>query len=96
MEKQLYIIDYESSQWCGGGLHCVAWATSEDDAVEEASTWMEECQRDLFGSEYNDEDANDEDCAYTVNSVQLMEGSGFEEYYNDLQQRRAFYPCVNA
>jgi hypothetical protein len=95
MEKQLYVIEYESSQWCGGGLYCVAWATSEEDAENEASLWMEESMRELFSSEYDDEDCNDEDCAYTVNSVQLMAGSDFEQYYNMPDQRAAFYPCVN-
>lgn len=97
MEKQLYVIEYESSQWCGGGLYCVAWATSEEEAVLEADVWMEESERELFSDEYaDDEGCNDEECAYTVNSVQLMAGSEFEEYYNMPDQRAEFYPCVNA
>jgi len=94
--KQLYVIDYESSQWCGGQLHCVVWAESEDDAEMEASMWMEESQRELFSSEYDDEECNDEECAYTVISVELMVGSDNEQYYNMSDQRAAFYPCVNA
>jgi hypothetical protein len=102
MKKQLYVIEYESSQWCGGMLHCVAWAESEDDAENEASLWMEESQRELFSDEYDDREYShngcddDGECAYTVNSVQLMAGSEFEEYYNMPDQRAAFYPCVNA
>ena len=98
MQKQLYIIEYESSQWCGGASHCVAWATSEDDAENEASMWMEESMRELFDSEYSTEAEHEgfEECAYTVNFVKLMEGSGFEEYYADLKQRENFYPCVNS
>ncbi len=94
MEKQLYVIEYESSQWCGGQSYCVAWAVSEDDAENEASIWMEESMRELFSSEYDEED--NDDCAYTVNSVELMAGSDNEQYYNMPDQRAAFYPCVNS
>lgn len=96
MEKELYIIDYESSQWCGGGLYCVAWATSEDEAVMEADNWMEESQRELFSDQYEDDECNEDECAYTVNSVELLVGSEYEKYYNMPDQRAAFYPCVNA
>ncbi len=94
--KQLYVIEYESFQWCGGDLCCVVWADSELDAEIKDSDWMEETQRELFSSEYNSEECDDEECAYTVNYVQLMAGSEFEQYYNMPDQRVAFYPCVNA
>ncbi len=94
MEKQLYIIEYDNSRWCGGTLHCVAWATSTDDAEDEASNFMDSSQYELFSDSYEEEE-NEEECYYTVNSVELLIGSEYEQYYNDPQQRHAFYPCVN-
>ncbi len=91
--KQLYVIDYENAHWCGGQLHCVVWAESEYEAEELASYFMFETQYELFSSEY-EEEASDE-CVYTVNSVELLEGSEHEVYYNDPIQRKNFYPCVN-
>lgn len=91
--KQLYILDYENSVWCGGQLHCVAWAYNEDDAEGKASEHMEQEQRELFSEEYDMGD--DSEPAYVVNTIQLLEGSEFEEYYADPVQRLNFYPCVN-
>ncbi len=94
--KQLYIIEYDSMHWCGGNLHCVAWADSEDDAQDKAHIHMEEAQRELFADEFADEDEDfDNECAYSVVSTELLEGSEFEEYYADPVQRLNFYPCVN-
>lgn len=95
MQKQLYIIEYESAHWCGGASHCVVWATSEDEARDIADPFMDEMMRELFSSEHEDEPEVDEDPAHSVNSVELLEGSEYEEYYADEQQRRNFYPCVN-
>ncbi len=94
-EKQLYVIEYESTQWCGGQSYCVAWATSEDEA-EDLSEWhREDTMRELFSGEYEDEPELEGDPASTVNSCELLVGSEYEEFYNDPQQRDNFYPCVN-
>ena len=95
MQKQLYIIEYESARWCGGASHCVVWAISEDEAALDADAFMEESMLELFSDEDSDEEETG-DVAHVVNWVKLMQGSGFEEYYADEQQRRHFYPCVNA
>lgn len=94
--KQIYIIDYESSQWCGGGLHCLVMADSEDHAEMIADNFMEDTQRELFGDHYDaeDSDGNEEDCAYTVNSTELLAGSEHEKYAADPSQE-SFYPKVN-
>jgi hypothetical protein len=97
MNKQLYIIDYESSQWCGGASHCVVWATDVDDAVDEASDYMEDEMRELFADEYNDEDEECDvnECAYSVNAVESFdETHEYWKFYMDTEQSQ-FFPLVN-
>lgn len=93
--KQLYIIEFENTHWCGGVLHCVAWANSEQEAEDAAESHMNNEQWELFSDHYEDEPEYDDGCYYTVNSVELLEGSEYEKYYADPDQRKAFYPCVN-
>lgn len=99
MTKQLYIIDYESSQWCGGQSHCVVWATDADDAVDQASVYMEEEMRELFSGEYDDAENEGEccvdDCAYAVNGVELFdETHEYWKFFKDESQIQ-FFPMVN-
>ena len=93
--KQLYVINYQNPHWCGGQSSCVAWAENPDQAVTAANDHMEEDMRELFSQEYEEESKFEEESAYTVDSVDLLVGSRFEEWYNDGDQRNAFYPCVN-
>ena len=95
MNKQLYIIDYESSQWCGGQSHCVVWATDVDDAVIQASDHMEDEMRELFSDEYEDEDIDpDMESAVAVNSVEILdEKNEHWEFFNHATQAQ-FYPVI--
>lgn len=94
----LWLIDYESSQWCGGSSHVVVVADSEDEALELAELHMEESMRELFSSEYED-DANeggnaDEECAYTVNSCEPFDETHEDwQFYTNPSQEQ-FYPTI--
>lgn len=95
--SKLFLIDYESSQWCGGSSHCVVRAEDEDDAKILAEEHMETEMRELFSSEYDDadEDSCDDECAYTVNSVEEFDESHeCWKWYIDPQQSQ-FFPLVN-
>lgn len=101
MTKQLYIIDYECAHWCGGSSNVVVWAEDEDHAQLLAEDHMEEAMRELFSDEYNEswdeEDESgdyDNECAYTVNSVETL-GPGHDnwEFYLDPGQS-SFYPVI--
>ncbi len=97
MQKQLYVIEYESAHWCGGQSHCVAWANSDHEAEDEAASFMESHMRELFSDGHEDEDFDgDGDPAYSVIRVELLAGSEDEEFYNMPDQRSNFYPCVNS
>lgn len=102
MQKQLYIIEYESAHWCGGESHCVTWAHNPEEAVENAESHMDQEMRELFSDEYRDEYGNEleddwvlDECAFIVNSVEVLDKANSHwEYYQDLKQRAAFYPEV--
>lgn len=94
MTKELYIIEYESMHWCGGGSHCLVWAESGDEAIELASDHMEESMRELFSDEIEEDDL-DAEMQATVNSVELVIGSTYEKYVRDPSQQTNFYPLIN-
>jgi hypothetical protein len=103
MPKQLYIIQYNSAHWCGGESHCVVWAYNADEAVLEASDFMEDNMRELFSSEYDDEfdeeneaGAYDDEQAYTVDWCELLTPEHEHwEYYVNLTQAD-FYPEIGS
>lgn len=85
-----YLIDYENAHWCGGQLYVVVNALDEDDAQMKAECFMEETQRELFADEYAEE--FDDECAYTVNSVTVLdEDNEYWPFYKDPSQS-SFYP----
>lgn len=99
-DVKLFIISYESSQWCGGQSHCLVYAFNENQAEELASHWMDESMRELFSSEYQDDldDGGDldADSAFTVHSVEeLTPEHEMWQYVQDEVQQRNFYPYVN-
>ncbi len=95
--QELYIIEYENAQWCGGTLHCVVWAEDETEAEDLASEHMEQEQRELYSDHYDDADGGgyDDESAFSVTLVQPLKGSEYEEFYADSVQRANFYPLVN-
>ena len=73
MNKQLWIIDYENTDWCGGQLNVLVWAETADDAVAKAEAHMVEEQLELFGDHYDeDKKGAADECPFTVNSVAVM------------------------
>lgn len=96
MTKQLFLIEYESSQWCGGKSYVVVWATDDFMAEDAAQDHMDEEMRALFADEYDDEGQDADDSApSTVNSVEPF-GPEHEAWvwYQDPEQRAAFYPTI--
>ncbi len=102
MTKQLFIITYGLSTWCGTARTCVCvWALDEDDAKDLASEHMEEEMRELFADDYAvllqlGKEA-DEDCAYSVNSVEILDGynENWKNYWDPVQQAN-FYPIIGS
>jgi hypothetical protein len=93
-----YLIDYENAHWCGGNLYVVVNAVNETDAEIKAADWMEETQRELYVDEYGESISKDEEyadeCAYSVNSVELFTPEHTNwKWYKDPGQAE-FYPEI--
>lgn len=93
-----YLIDYENAHWCGGQLYVVVNAKNEYEAQEKAAQHMEECQRELFADEYEEDEEScgdfDDECVYVVNSIEILdEDNEYWPFYNDPSQAE-FYPEI--
>lgn len=96
-----FLITYESSQWCGAAdTHVIVHgAMNETHAEDVASDHMESEMRELFSDEYADEDEGWEydGCAYSVTSVEVFDESHEQwQFFQDAEQRAAFYPEIHA
>ncbi len=98
----LWLINYESSVWCGGESHVVVAAETADEANYLAEDHMESNMRELFSDEYRElaesYEADDEDmereCAYTISSIEAFdENHEHWKYYIDPSQEQ-FYPTI--
>lgn len=94
--KYLYLITYESSDWCGAsGTKVVVWAESEDDAEYYAENHMIEEMQAMFSDEYSyDSDLAEDTGYYSITSIERF-GPDHDEwkYYKDAYQE-LFYPVI--
>lgn len=94
-----FLIEYENAHWCGAsGTYCVVNAKDADEAVIIASDHMEQEMRDLFSSEYEDEDEGwqyDDESAVSVTNVEEFDDTheAWNWYLDPVQSQ--FYPEVN-
>lgn len=102
MTDKLFLITYESANWCGAAdTHVVVRAESPEDAEDKASDHMWSEMEELFSDEYGDlEDSGEDDESnvsagdYTVISVEEFdETHEFWKYFIDETQSQ-FFPLV--
>lgn len=94
--KKLYLINYESAQWCGGDSHCVARAYNCEYAVDVASEHMDTEMLELFSDEIEEEYGEDglDEQAYIVISVEEFGPEHKHwKWFNDETQSQ-FYPVI--
>lgn len=105
--QELYVVYFESANYCGYGEQCLVWATDEDDARDKAFEYADEhyYEQDLY--QYKEEHGNDDDeddeeyldgvvWASIVNVFPLAsdEAADIRGYLLDDTQKQ-FYPIVN-
>lgn len=94
--KQLFLITYESVDWCGAAdTKVVVWAENKDHAELLAEDHMMDTMRELFSDEYEeDPELEEETSYYTITSVEEF-GRGHEEwkYFQD-ETQADFYPII--
>lgn len=96
--KELYVVYFESANYAGYGEHCLVWATSEQDAKDEAADWAEEFYYDQDNSQFEEEHEGEE-CEMwadvkTAFPLASEEGKDFRRYLADPTQAQ-HYPIVN-
>ena len=97
-EKRLYVVEFDSANYCGAPEYCLAWANDEEDAMDEASVWAEEHYREQDQSQWEDENEGEDsdDVVWaSMRSAEPLEGSDYEQWVEDEVQQRAFYQIVN-
>jgi hypothetical protein len=103
--QELYVVYFESANYCGYGEHCLVWATDEDDARDKASDWADEFYREQDLYQYKEEYGNDDEDEEYLNGVvwaSIMnvfplaseEGEGIRGYLLDDEQKH-FYQVIN-
>lgn len=100
MEKQLFVVYFESANYCGYGEHCLVWATDEYDAREAASSYAENFyyEQDYDQWEEEIEGCDDSDVSWaTITEVYPLASDAAEDVRRYLQDdtQKHFYPIVN-
>ena len=97
-DKRLYVVEFDSANYCGAPEHCLAWAHDEEDAMDEAADFASEHYREQDQSQWEEENEGedpDEVMWASMRSAELLEGSEYAEYVEDEVQQRNFYQIVN-
>jgi hypothetical protein len=95
MRKELYVVCFESMNYCGAGETCLAWGVDEEDAKEAAAEHAEDFYREQDEEQYIEENGEDGGVMWaTVTSAVLLKGSEYEQWAFDPSQA-SFYQLVN-
>ena len=95
--RELYVIEFESANYCGAHETCMVWAESEAHAQEEfeQSGHGEEYFRDQDSEQYFDEYGEDEGVLWcSFKRAVKVAGSEYEEYVTK-ESQASFYQIVN-
>lgn len=88
MVKELYVVYFESANYCGYGEHVLVWATDVEDARDAAEGYASDfyCDQDQdqYIEEHGDEDLDGVAWA-SIRSVELLAGSEYEEFANSYE-----------
>lgn len=95
---QLYVVSFESANYAGAGEHCLAWAYSDSEAMDAATSEAEDYYREQDQSQWEEEneDSDPDDVVWaSVVGAETLDGSEYEQYVEDPKQQQAFYQVVN-
>lgn len=94
--KKLYIIEFNSANYCGASDHCLVWAKDEVDAEEIFGEigYGENYYYEQDSEQYLEENGEDPDFYCNFVKAELVKGSDYESYVNDPSQA-CYYPLIN-
>ena len=94
--QRLWVVEFESMNYCGAASHCLVWAVDEDDAKMSSEEYAENYYFEEDGDQYLEDNEDDEGVIWsTTTSAVLLEGSEFAEYVEDQSQQQAYYQFAN-
>ena len=97
-EYRLYVVEFESLNYCGAPEHCLVWAFNEGDAIDNANSWAEDFYREQDQSQWEDENGEediDDQMWASMRSAELLEDYEYAHIVEDPEQQRNFYQVVN-
>lgn len=102
MDKELYVVYFESANYCGYGEHCLVWAEDEVDAEDQATEYAENFYMEQDGDQVREDMDDSEDfegpwASFTKEPYPLAsdEAADIRKYLEDPTQVD-FYPIVNS
>lgn len=99
-EKQLYVVYFESANYCGAGEYVLVWATDEDDAMSNDALieYAEDYYRDQDYEQYMEENDGEEPDGVgwaNIQSAELLSESEHEEYALNPKPDCSVYQYMN-
>ena len=105
MTKELYVVYFESANFCGAGEYVLVWATSEQDAMDnfDLAMYAEDFYREQDEEQYREESGYDEDDDSwdegvqwaNIRSAELLEDSEHKEWALNPQPGCSEYQYIN-
>ncbi len=98
MERELYVVYFESANYAGYGEYALVWATSEDEAKDndDLAAYAEDFYREQDEEQLEEEHGEDFDLDgvvwASIQSAVPLKGSEFEEH---VANQPEFYPILN-
>lgn len=97
--KELYVVYFQSANYCGYGEYCLVWATDPTDAQKEATAYAEDFYYEQDAAQYEEENEEENDgcwASFTKEPYPLAseEAEDIRGYLEDETQKQ-FYPIVN-
>lgn len=92
---ELYVVYFESANYCGYGEHCLVWADSEENAMynDFVLQYAEEFYMEQDQEQYLEEHGDDDQVTWaSIMSAEPLKGSEHEKY---VAKQPDFYPIVN-
>lgn len=93
---ELYVVYFESANYAGYGEHCLVWANSVEEAMEneDVASYAEDFYYDQDCTQYYEEHEDEEPGNWaSIMSAVPLKDSEFEEFVSNQPE---FYPIVNA
>lgn len=82
MDKQQYVVYFESANYCGYGEHAVVWAKDDEEARDLVAPFADDFYYEQDWAQYEEEYGLDDDvCWASIISVELLADTEHAEFF---------------